>query len=292
MDGGAAERQGMKQVTVEVDGLPVSVWTAGESGSVVVLIHGGGVDSALLSWREALPFLAQNHRVYAPDLPGYGGTPFRRGTGTLEYYLAFLEELLQVLGLPRVNLAGISMGGSISLGYTLRNPSRVESLVMVDSYGLAEKTPAHFLSWLTIKTPGLVNMSYAMMRKNRAMLRWSTRSLLGGPELLTDDILEELAGAIADPDAARAFSEFQQDELKINGLKTCYMERLHEITAPTLVVHGSEDTLVPLKYAIEAARRIPGSKLEVMDGAGHWPMRARPEQFNLLLESFYLSLSI
>jgi pimeloyl-ACP methyl ester carboxylesterase len=184
------------------------------------------------------------------------------------------------------------MGGSISLGYTLRNPSRVESLVMVDSYGLAEKTPAHFLSWLTIKTPGLVNMSYAMMRKNRAMLRWSTRSLLGGPELLTDDILEELAGAIADPDAARAFSEFQQDELKINGLKTCYMERLHEITAPTLVVHGSEDTLVPLKYAIEAARRIPGSKLEVMDGAGHWPMRARPEQFNLLLESFYLSLSI
>ena len=70
MDGGAAERQGMKQVTVEVDGLPVSVWTAGESGSVVVLIHGGGVDSALLSWREALPFLAQNHRVYAPDLPG------------------------------------------------------------------------------------------------------------------------------------------------------------------------------------------------------------------------------
>jgi len=283
-------RLDMKQLIVEVDGIPVSVWSAGDTGSDVVLLHGGGVDSALLSWREAIPFLAQNHRVYAPDLPGYGETPFRKGTGSITFYLSFLDELLLVLGLPRVNLVGISMGGSIALGYALKNLSRVESLVLVDSYGLANKAPAHFASWLTIKIPGLVNLSYAMMRKNRTMLRWSTRYLLGGPELLTNEILDELAAAIADPDAALAFSEFQLDELRVNGLKTCYMERLHEIHTPALIVHGSEDTLVPLKFAIEAVRRIPGAQLEVMEGAGHWPMRARPDQFNLLLESFYSSL--
>jgi pimeloyl-ACP methyl ester carboxylesterase len=287
-----AVRLDMKQTAVEVDGFPVCVWTAGETGSDVVLIHGGGVDSAVLSWREAIPFQAQNHRVYAPDLPGYGGTPFRKGTGSLNYYISFLDELLQVLGLPRVHIAGISMGGSISLGYALKNPSRVASLVLVDSYGLTNRAPSHFLSWLTIKVPGLVNMSYAMMRKNRAMLRWSAKSLLGGQELLTEEMLDELAGAIADPRAALAFSEFQQDELKLSGLKTCYMERLHEIQAPTLIVHGSLDTLVPVKYAREAAGRIPGAQLEVMEGAGHWPMRARPGQFNLLLESFYSSLRI
>lgn len=282
--------QPIVQVTTEVDGLPVSVWKAGNQGSDVVLIHGGGVDSAMLSWREAIPFLAQNHRVYAPDLPGYGSTPFRKGTGSLDFYIPFLEVLLERLGLPRVNLAGISMGGSISLGYALRNPSRVESLVLVDSYGLADNVPAHFLSWLTIKTPGLISMSYAMMRKSRVMMRWSAKSLLGGPELLTESMLAELEDAIADPDAARAFSEFQQNELKLERLKTCYMDRLHEIQAATLIIHGSADSLVPLKYAREAARRIPGANLEVLDGAGHWPMRARPEQFNLVLERFYSSL--
>ena len=280
----------IEQVTTDVDGIPVSVWRAGNRGTNVVLIHGGGVDSALLSWREAIPFLAQNHRVYAPDLPGYGATPFRQGTGSLDFYIPFLEALLERLGLPRVNLAGISMGGSISLGYALKNPSRVESLVLVDSYGLADRVPAHFLSWLTIKTPGVISMSYAMMRKSRAMLRWSAKTLLGGPKLLTDSMVAELEDAIADAGAARAFSEFQQDELKLGRLKTCYMDRLHEIQAPALIVHGSEDSLVPLKYAQEATRRIPGAKLTVLEEAGHWPMRACPEQFNLALERFYSSL--
>lgn len=282
----------IKQVTTDVDGIPVSVWTAGNCGSDVVLIHGGGVDSALLSWREAIPYLAQNHRVYAPDLPGYGSTPFRKGSGSLDFCIPFLEALLERLGLPRVNLAGISMGGSISIGYALRNPSRVESLVLVDSYGLADKAPAHFLSWLTVKTPGLVGLSYTMMRRSHAMVRWTAKYLLGGSELLTESMLAELEEAIADPDAARTFTEFQQDELQFARLKTCYMDRLHEILAPTMIVHGSEDSLVPVKFAREAAHRIPSARLEVLDRAGHWPMRARPEQFNLLLESFYSNLSI
>ncbi len=71
-----------------------------------------------------------------------------------------------------------------------------------------------------------------------------------------------------------------------NGLRTVYLDRLNEIRVPTLIIHGREDKAVPLRWAEEAHKRIAGSKLVVIDNAGHWPQREKPEEFNRVLVEF------
>ncbi len=275
------------QCFVNVNGLKVSCWKAGNSGSAIVLLHGGGVDSALLSWREAIPVLAKNYRIFAPDMPGYGDTAFEPGMGKMDFYPTFLGNLLDALGLPTASLIGISMGGGIALNFTLDNPKRVEKLVLADSLGIADRAPFHFLSWLTVKTPGVIPWSYSIMRSSRASLRWGVASIFGDPSQMTESLLNEVQKVVERKDSAKAFYELQKSEITPTRIRVCFMDRLGEIHQPTLIVHGSKDRLVPVKYAVEASKKMPNARLESIEGAGHWPMRERPEDFNKIVETFF-----
>ncbi len=70
------------------------------------------------------------------------------------------------------------------------------------------------------------------------------------------------------------------------GLRTCFMDRLNEIYIPTLIIHGSKDSLVPPGCARQAHERLPNSILHWMEGSGHWPQRDDPEQFNRIVKAF------
>jgi pimeloyl-ACP methyl ester carboxylesterase len=129
--------QGPKTIWLEVEGLRVRCLTAGASGSPVLLLHGGGIDSAGFSYKYAMEPLARSHRVFAPDWPGYGESDKPDVEHTIEFYAAFLGGLMDALQLER----GISPGGGAVLGFALRSPQRVEKLVLVDSYGLGDEVP-------------------------------------------------------------------------------------------------------------------------------------------------------
>ncbi|MBV9228981.1 MAG: alpha/beta hydrolase [Chloroflexi bacterium] len=131
----------MKHTWLEVDGLRIHCLTAGESGPALVLLHGGGTDSASLSWGEVLGPLSAHHRVFAPDWPGFGQSDKPAISYTTDYYVHYLQHLLTALGLARVVLIGLSMGGGIALNFTLNDPARVEKLVLVDAY-YGFKSPA------------------------------------------------------------------------------------------------------------------------------------------------------
>jgi pimeloyl-ACP methyl ester carboxylesterase len=118
------------------------------------------------------------------------------------------------------------------------------------------------------------------------MTRWSLSGIFADQRNISEDLLDEVVAVIQDPSAQRTFNQFQKSELCRRGLRTCFMDRLGEIQVPALVVHGSQDTLVPLADSREAARRIPCAQLEVIPGAGHWPMREKPDQFNRLVVDF------
>jgi len=276
-----------KENSVTLDGLRVQYFTAGERGSPVVLLHGGGTDSAMLSWREALPVLAEEHRVFAPNWPGYGKSQkFLDGGYSFGQMTTWLERLLAHWGLDCASLIGISMGGGGALAYTLPYPTRVERLVLVDSYGLARKAPSHRLSYLMVRMGGVMDWSWAMVRKNKKLARWSLQSIFADSRNITDELVEEVFEAVQNPSAQQAFAEFQRAELGWKELKTCFVDRMDEIRTPTLIIHGEKDGLVPLADAQEAARRISGARLEVIANAGHWPMREQPEVFNRLVKEF------
>ncbi len=270
---------------IDVQGLRIHYLRAGEQGSPVVLLHGGGIDSSILSWELAIPALAEHHRVIAPDLPGYGESDKPDIEYTTEFYLRFLGAFLDAVGLQRTSLAGLSMGGGIALGFALQSPERVDKLVLVDSYGLQTKAPLAWLGYLMVHMPGYSGMSMAMMR-SRWMIRYSLRALLHNRAAVTEKLVDQAMAEVQRPRAVLAFNSYQKAEVLWNGTRTCYLDQLPGLHVPTLIVHGAEDTLVPIACARQAHELIPGSQLHFIQSAGHWVQRDCPEEFNRIVGAF------
>lgn len=271
---------------ITVNGMHIHTFKAGDpSNPCVVLLHGGGVDSADLSWGLFIPALERNFYVVAPDFPGYGESDKPDRSYSSAFYVDFLSAALDALGIPRASLVGLSMGGAVALGFTLANPKRVERLVLVDSYGLQRRAPLHVFSYLFVRAPGVNALSWRMMR-SRSMVRYTLGSLLKRPGAVTDEIAERAHQEANRPGAGLAWNAFQKDEMTWAGTRTCFIDRLGEISAPTLIIHGSLDTLVPASCAREAQQRIPGADLAWMEGCGHWPQRDNPMEFNRVASEF------
>jgi pimeloyl-ACP methyl ester carboxylesterase len=273
---------------IEVAGIRTHYLRAGEAGPPLFLLHGGGTDSAALSWGHIIEPLAKHFRIFAPDWPGYGESERPAIRYTMDFYIRFLGELMTALDIPAANLAGVSMGGGIALGFALRSPERVHKLVLVDSYGLQPAAPSHKLSYFFIRLPWVNELTWAVIKQSRELARLSLQNIFYRPQAVSDELVDEVFAELRKPRAGRAFISFQKDEITWRGLRTVYMDRLHELRVPTLIIHGANDRLVPLQYAQEAHRRIHGSRLYIIPECGHWPQREKPEEFNRVLLDFLL----
>jgi pimeloyl-ACP methyl ester carboxylesterase len=272
---------------IDVFGVRTHYQCSGEAGAPLLLLHGGGTDSASLSWGLLLPELAKVRIVIAPDWPGYGQSDRTPQAFTQEYYLDFLESFLNALKIERLGLAGISMGSGLALGLALRHPKRVERLALLDSYGLAQRAPYHLFSYLFVRMGWLNRLSWAWVRRSRSLAGYSLRSIFHDPKRITPELIDQVYEEICRPYPGRAFEAFQQSELLPNKLRTVYMARLDELRLPVLLVHGEHDPLVPLEAARRAQERLPNARLEIIPGCGHWPQRERPDLVNPLLVDYF-----
>ena len=270
---------------IEVQGQRMHYYEAGQ-GAPLVLLHGGGVDNAWLSWHAVIQPLAQLRRVITPDLPGYGQSARGTETLTMEYYLRFLSAFLDALNLAQVGLGGLSLGGSISLAFALQHPTQVERLILADSYGLQNRIAYHNLSVLMCKHPWMLEAVWAPYRWSAALAKSSLRSLFHNPAHISPEVEAAVVELTRQPDSGRAFMEFQHDEADYKGFKSYFMERLGEIICPTLIIHGENDNLVPLALAKLAHERIAGSKLVVLPDCGHWSPGEQPELFAEAVKSW------
>jgi pimeloyl-ACP methyl ester carboxylesterase len=275
-----------KTTWLEVERLRIRCLTAGASGPPVLLLHGGGIDSASFSYKYAIEPLARSHRVFVPDWPGHGESDKPDVEYTIEFFIGFLGSLMDALQLERARLVGISLGGGVALGFALRSPQRVERLLLVDSYGLGDEVPWGRLSYLLVHAPLIGRLTYALLRRSRRMVRWSLYNVVRDRRVITDGMVEEAYRLVNQPGVGSAFSSFQKSEVGWNGLRTRFVDRLHEIKAPVLIVHGADDGLVPVAWARRAHERIASSELRVLPDCGHIPPRERPEEFNRLIGRF------
>ena len=269
---------------VQLDGLGLRYLRTGEAGPPVVLLHGGGIDAAAVSWRAVQPALATSFRTVAPDWPGYGESDGPERGPTTEYYVDVLRRFLDHLGLDSVRLAGVSMGGGAALGFALDSPERVDRLALLDSYGLGGGVPGGRLSaWLAGSDP-LGRLLWGVLRRSRratALTVWA--ATVDPPPGLVDEVYAELQR----PGATRAWRAFQRAEVRPSGLRTNYVDRLPDLAVPTLLVHGERDAFVPVEWAVRAATLIPDATLRVLPGCGHWAPRERPERVAGLLAEFF-----
>src|SRR5215472_12605302 len=118
------------EAVITVAGSPVRAYRAG-AGPALVLLHGGGLGDAQLSWAPIWEPLTGHARLLAPDLPGYGGSALGHTEPTVEGYRGWLLAFLDATGLQRAVLAGLSLGGAIALRTVLDAPTRVAGLVLL-----------------------------------------------------------------------------------------------------------------------------------------------------------------
>ncbi|MGK2866914.1 MAG: alpha/beta fold hydrolase [Mycobacterium sp.] len=256
-----------------------------EAASTVVLLHGGGVDSASLSWGGIGPRLADaGYRVLAPDHPGYGHSPASPAPVTQERLVSYISELTDALGLDRYVVGGLSLGGGMTIGHVLDRPHRVTGAMLLGSYGIMRRLsdgplslPRQLVTWAMLRT-GALAATTRWVGTNRAAMAMSMRQLIRNPAQLTDALMDEVMSAAGRPDAFAAFEQWQRDQVRWNGLRTDYSPRLGSIGVPVLVVHGGRDSGVPVEHARAAVRSIPDAKLAVVPEAGHWVQRDDPDE--------------
>ena len=277
---------GIESAFVNVKGLRTHYLHAGDSGKPVVLLHGAGMDSAALSWESAIGPLARGHRVVALDLPGYGETDRPNVEFSNTFYTQFAVDFMDQLGLAQVCVVGLSLGGAIALELCLTEPRRVQKLVLVAPFGLQQRIPLHKVSYLLVRMPGLIALTWALLRTSPFLIRWSMRRIVYNATALSDDLVHAILHEARRPGAGRAFQSYLKSCLKWNSINPYLVPRLKEIAIPTLIIHGADDSLVPNKYAQNAHALIPGSQLSVIRPCGHWPPRENSDEFNERLLTF------
>ncbi len=270
---------------ISVDGVNIACHHSGKGKDTIVLLHGAGVDSAMLSWGEVIPLLAADYQVVAPDLPGYGASDRIRGEYSLPFYTEIVKGVIEALGAGPVILCGLSLGGGIVLHTALVHPQLAKMLIPVDAWGLASKLPWHRLTYWYTRSK--LNENIYRWTATPWMVRWSLETnLIADKRKVTDEMVDEIVELMKAPDAGQAFMSFQRAEITPTGLTRDLSTRLGEIKQPTLLVHGSDDTAVPLKDAVAASQQIPDCELYVMEGGKHWPQKERPEEFARAVKSF------
>jgi pimeloyl-ACP methyl ester carboxylesterase len=277
----------IKDGWIEVEGLRIHCLMAGHADAPpVLLLHGGGYDSARLSYKLSIEPISQHYRVFAPDWPGYGESDKPRVRYSTEYYVDLLGHLLDALGLEKASLVGISMGGAISLGFSLRWPQRVQKLVLVDSHGLGKEVPGRVASYVMVRLPLLNKLVWALLSRSRRMVRWSLQTTFYDPLAVTGSLVDEAVRAAKRPGAGRAWRTWQRNEIECRGLHTNFVDRLHTLTVPTLILHGAEDRYVPVSWAQRAHALIRDSGLYVFPRCGHWLTLEKPAEFNRAVLEF------
>lgn len=262
-------------------------WEAGPtSGATVVLLHGGGLDCASLSWRLLIPELAAERRIIAPNWPGYKGTTAFGGPYVIADIGNWLISFLDHLDIATASMVGVSMGGGAALWSAVHHPDRVEALIPVATYGVAQRAPYHVASFLMTMLP--VNaLAYAVMRRHSPTLRRAVEAIFADPARVSDEIIADVSDALTDAGNGKPFSDFQRGEMTMRRLRTVLSEALKDVAHPTLFIHGRGDTLVPIDAVKRAAASMTNARVDVMD-AGHWPMRERPDAFNALVLDFLI----
>jgi pimeloyl-ACP methyl ester carboxylesterase len=268
---------------VEAEGVPINYVDVG-SGSEeepVVLVHGLG--GQWQNWLENIPRLAEERRVLALDLPGFGLSPEPDdGEISIPGYGRYVDAFCEALGLGEVDVVGNSMGGFVAAEVAIQFPERVSRLVLVSAAGItsAEALQAPILTFARVAT-ALATNSAARHRQiaARPITRHASLALVARhPRLLKADLAYEGffkgTGKPGFDDALRASLEYD------------FRDRLPDVKVPTLIVWGEKDSIIPVRDATEFERLIPDSRKVVMRDTGHIPMAERPQAFNEVLTEF------
>jgi pimeloyl-ACP methyl ester carboxylesterase len=273
-----------------VCGGPVRLYRAGRSGPPLLLLHGAMLDTGQGVWHDVAPDLARDHRVHVIDLPRHGGS--RPWAGRLDdaFYRRFIRELLDELGLDRVGLIGLSMGGGVAVGFALEHPDRVSALVSIGPGGIGAKRPYQFLTWATMRTPGLLRLCSWILARFPGYVRSSMAAGLtaGARTPGFERIIAQVRTEAREKNrhGEKALDDWQIEAYGPRAMRLNLTPSLPALTVPTLWMRGDKDSLVGAAELAAAHAMTPGSRLVTIADAGHIVTYDRPDEVVAAIRTF------
>ena len=267
----------------------------GGRGRPVLFIHGLG-SSGYMEWRFNLEPASARHRVFAPDLPGFGRSEKPRAHYGVPYFTRFVDSYMESCDLRNVAVVAASLGGRVALELALKYPDRVGRLVLVNSLGLGRPSVRMTYGLITLPRVG-----ETVMRAAGNALKWAPppmiRKVAGRyvgasadlERTMDDQYLEhlrELYAAQGYHDAYLATLRSLVNPRSLFGAEYDVTKHLPSLKVPVHLIWGADDPLFPVAHATRAHAAIPDCRLTVIEGAGHTPQAERPEEFNRALLSF------
>ncbi len=246
-------------LSTQINDLNISYQVAGE-GDVVLLLHGWGGEAA--SFQPVFDWLAQSHKVYALDLPGFGKSQIPPAAWDSSDYAAFVRAFLEKFCIPKVHLIGHSFGGRISIILSAEHPEKVDKLILVDSAGI--KPPRTTKYYLRV----------GMAKVGKVLRKCGTPGV-----------------RLANTMAARAGSKDYQEagEMRATLVKVVNQDLralLPRITASTLLIWGEHDKDTPVGFGQIMEKEIPDAGLVILKEAGHFSYLDKFPQFCRIVASF------
>lgn len=271
-----AEYAAPPSIFVDVDGVRLHVRDTGpREAPAIVLLHGFG--SSLHTWDDWAKTLETDHRVIRYDQPGFGltgGDP--SGDYSDARSVRILADLLDRLGVRKADIVGNSMGGRIAWRFAAAHPERTRKLVLMAPDGFASPGLEYG------KAPGVpLAMKLLPHVMPTAMLRMSLKPAYGDPSVMTDALVRRYRDMMLAPGVRQAILDRMPQTILVDPVPL-----LAKITAPTLLLWGQADGMVPFGNSADYARDIRDVKLVSFPGRGHLLMEEIPAESVAAVKAF------
>ncbi len=243
------------------------------AGMPMLLIHGYPLNNRM--WQPQLENLSDCARLIAPDLRGHGDSEFTSGVYTMDLLAQDCFELLQALEIQqKVVLCGLSMGGYVALAFYRLYPEKVAGLVLASTRAAADSQEAKAnrdKSMELARQQGILPIATGMAERLLSAQTISTRPHLVQEliDLMTHNSLPAILG-------------------DLQGMKerTDSLSLLPQIQVPVQIIHGAQDTIIPLAEAIQMQSMLSHAALCVLSDSAHLPNIEQPELFNNSVRAF------
>ena len=270
--------------TIVLHGHELSYLDRGE-GPVVLFIH--GILGSQHNWRHLVDRIDDTQRVVVPDLFGHGASDKPMGDYSLSSHAATLRDLLDRLEIETVTLVGHSLGGGIAMQFFYLFPERVERLVLVASGGLGREV-SPLLRAATL--PGAEQvLSVVASEWVRARVESAGRaaSKVGWKPGADVGAIWRGFTSLGDRESRKAFLATTRAVVDPGGQTVSAHDHLADVVPiPILLVWGSKDRMIPAWHALSAQKAVPDCRVELFEGAGHFPHLDDPDRFADLLHDF------
>ncbi|GAA3601250.1 alpha/beta fold hydrolase [Agrococcus terreus] len=253
---------------------------ASEARTPVLLLHGGGSDSAAVSWYRLIEPLAADREVWGLDLPGFGSSIDLEPVGGPDAMADVVAEALDALGVGRAAVLGVSMGGDVALSLALHHTPRVAGLGLIGSGGLAPRVGSratHLAAWLASRLPDPLLLPAGRLANRFA--RHALHAMVADPASLPDAVVDEFVRLARHPRGALGYARYNQATLARDRLTNDRTEAVQRIAVPALLFHGADDPMVDPEGSRRAARRMPRATLVEPSGCGHWAQLEAHDEF-------------